>query len=411
MARRDQYLVGLDVGTSKVVVVVGDASDPAGIDLVGYGVAESRGVRRGEIVNLEEAIQAIRKAVAEAEQMAGIDIDTVYLGISGTRLKGFNSRGVVAVTGRNREVTREDVGRAIDAAKGFTLPAGQELLHVLPQDFVVDEHDGIQSPVGMTGSRLEVNVHIITSNQTATHNLVACANRAGMQVAETVVDQLASADAVLSEDEKELGVALVDIGAGTVNLAIFDRGTLWHTAVKPIGGDHFTNDIHVALRTPLPDAEKLKRRAGCALASMILDDEMIEVPSVGGRPPRTFARRSVAEFLQPRGEELFHLVWDEICSAGYERHLNAGLVLTGGGANLYGMADLAEHIFKMPVRVGVPEHVGRLSDHLATAEFATGVGLVLHGYHRLKADGQQPRHRPGVAGVWDRCTDAFRKWM
>ena len=264
--RKERYLVGLDVGTSKVTAVVGEVLDSGGLDIVGLGVAESRGIRRGVVVNLEAAVDSIKRAIDEAELMAGVEIDSVHLALSGPHIKGFNSRGVIAVAGKNREITREDVRRAIDAAKAVSLPTGREILHVLPQDFVVDEQDGIGAPVGMTGARLEVNVHIVTGSQSSTQNIVACVNRAGVNVAETVVEQLAASESVLTDDEKELGVALVDIGGGTTDIAIYERGSLWHTAVVGVGGDHFTNDIAVGLRTPVPDAEKIKRKCGCALS-------------------------------------------------------------------------------------------------------------------------------------------------
>ncbi len=324
MARKERYLVGLDIGTSKVTAVVGEPLDGGALDIVGLGVAESRGIRRGVVVNLEAAVESIKKAIEEAELMAGVEIDSVHLALSGPHIKGFNSRGVIAVAGKNREITREDVRRAIDAAKAVSLPTGREILHVLPQDFVVDEQDGIGAPVGMTGARLEVNVHIVTGSQNSTQNIVACVNRAGVNVAETVVEQLAASESVLTDDEKDLGVALVDIGGGTTDIAIYERGSLWHTAVVGVGGDHFTNDIAVGLRTPVPDAEKIKRRCGCALSGMVDEDETMEVASVGGRKPRVMARRILSEILQPRAEEIFHLVWDEIRRAGYEKSLNSG---------------------------------------------------------------------------------------
>ena len=305
-------------------------------------------------MNLEAAVDSIKKAIEEAELMAGVEIDSVHLALSGPHIKGFNSRGVIAVAGKNREITREDVRRAIDAAKAVSLPTGREILHVLPQDFVVDEQDGIGAPVGMTGARLEVNVHIVTGSQSSTQNIVACVNRAGVTVAETVVEQLAASESVLTEDEKELGVALVDIGGGTTDIAIYERGSLWHTAVIGVGGDHFTNDIAVGLRTPVPDAEKIKRKCGCALSGMVDEDETMEVASVGGRKPRVMARRILSEILQPRAEEIFHLVWDEIRRAGYEKSLNSGIVLTGGGAILDGMPEIAEQIFDLPIRRGCP---------------------------------------------------------
>jgi cell division protein FtsA len=358
--------------------------DDTSLHIVGLGVAESRGIKRGVVVNLEAAVESIKKAIEEAELMAGVEIDRVYLSLSGPHVKGFNSRGVVAVAGRNREITSDDVRRAIEAAKAVTLPAGREILHVLPQDFVVDEQDGIGAPVGMTGARLEVNVHVVTGAASSTQNIIACVNKAGVAVVDTVIEQLAAAEAVLTQDEKDLGVALVDIGGGTADLAIFERGSLWHTAVVVVGGDHFTSDIAVGLRTPIPDAEKLKRKNGCALSSMVDEDETIEVPSVGGRKPRLMARRILSEILQPRAEEIFHLVWDEIRRAGYEKSLNSGIVLTGGGSILEGMPEIAEQIFDLPIRRGCPADVGGLADHVNSPTFATPVGLVLYA-HRNRA--------------------------
>jgi cell division protein FtsA len=329
-------------------------------------------------VNLDAAVESIKRSIEEAELMAGVEVGTVHLGLSGPHIKGFNSRGVVAVAGKNREVSRDDVRRAIDAARAVSLPVGREILHVLPQDFVVDEQEGIGAPVGLTGARLEVNVHIVTGSQTATHNLISCVNRAGVEVVDTVIGQLSAAEAVLTADEKELGVALLDIGGGTSDLAIFERGSLWHTAVVAVGGDHFTNDIAVGLRTPIPEAEKIKRRSGCALSTMVEEDETIEVASVGGRRPRIMARRILSDILQPRAEEIFHLVWDEISKAGYEKSLNSGLVLTGGGALLDGMSEIAEQIFDLPIRRGSPAGVGGLADHVANPAYANGVGLVLY---------------------------------
>jgi cell division protein FtsA len=378
VTRKERYVVGLDVGTSKVAAIVGEMMTDGTVEVIGIGVAESRGVRRGVVVNLEAAVDSIKKAIEEAELMAGVEIDSVHLAVSGPHIKGFNSRGVIAVAGKNREITREDVRRAIDAAKAVTLPSGREILHVLPQDFVVDEQDGIGAPVGMTGARLEVNVHIVTGSVSSTQNIVACVNRAGMNVVDTVIEQLAASEAVLTPDEKELGVALVDVGGGTTDIAIFERGSLWHTGVIGIGGDHFTNDIAVGLRTPIPDAEKIKRKCGCALSAMVDDDETMEVASVGGRKPRVMARRILSEILQPRAEEIFHLVWDEIRRAGYEKSLNSGIVLTGGGAILDGMPEIAEQIFDLPIRRGSPTAGGGLADHVSSPTFATAVGLAMY---------------------------------
>jgi cell division protein FtsA len=371
VAQRERYVVGLDIGTSKVCTVVGEMVDGGGLDVIGLGSAESRGLKRGVVVNLEAAVDSIKKSIEEAELMAGVEIGSVHLGLSGPHIKGFNSRGVVAVAGKNREVTRDDVRRAIDAARAVSLPAGREIIHVLPQDFVVDEQEGIGAPVGLTGARLEVNVHIVTGSQAATQNLVSCVNRAGVEVSDTVISQL----------------ALVDVGGGTADLAIFERGSLWHTAVVAVGGDHFTNDIAVGLRTPIPEAEKVKRRVGCALSGMVDEDETIEVASVGGRRPRVMARRILSDILQPRAEELFHLVWDEIAKAGYEKSLNSGLVITGGGAMLEGMSEIAEQIFDLPIRRGVPTGLGGLSDHVGNPAYATAVGLIRYA----------ERHRPAGA--------------
>ena len=390
MARKERYLVGLDVGTSKVTAIVGELVDDGSVDIAGIGLADSRGIKRGLVVNLEAAVESIKRAVEEAELTAGIEIDTVHLALSGAHVKGFNSRGVVAVAGKNREIAREDVRRAIDAAKAVALPSGREILHVLPQDFVVDDQEGIGAPVGMTGSRLEVNVHIVTGNASSTQNVVAAVNRAGIEVADTVLEQLAAAEAVLTADERELGVALVDIGGGTTDFAIFERGSLWHTGVVSVGGEHFTNDIAVGLRTPVPDAERVKRRSGCALGSMVGEDEMIEVASVGGRKPRIMARRILAEILQPRAEELFHLLWDEIQRAGYEKMLHSGIVLTGGGAMLEGVAEIAEQIFDLPIRRGYPVGVGGLTDHVNSPAFATAVGLVVYAQRNLAGEANRP---------------------
>ena len=404
MGRKERYLVGLDIGTSKTTAIVAEPGEGQSLNIVGMGVAESNGIRRGLVVNLEAAVDSIKKAMVEAELTAGIEIDNVHLALCGPHVKGFNSRGVVAVAGKNREITHEDVGRAIDAAKAVSLPTGRQILHVLPQDFVVDDQDGIRYPVGMTGARLEVNVHVITGGVTATQNIVACVNKAGVRVQSTVLGQLAASDAVLTDDERELGVALLDIGGGTTDLAIFERGSLWHTAVVPVGGDHFTNDIAVGLRMPIPEAEKLKRRSGCALSGMVDEEETIEVASIGGRRPRVMGRRILADVLQPRAEEIFHLVWDEIRHAGYEKSLNSGIVLAGGGAILEGLPEIAEQIFDLPIRRGSPTHIGGgLADHVASPAFATAVGLT------QRAHAEWMREVPaGGSGPFSRVADTIR---
>lgn len=410
MPTRERYLVGLDVGTSKVAAIVGEARDDGSLEIIGVGVADSRGIRRGVVVNLDAAVESIKKALEEAELTAGIEIESVHLGLSGAHMNGLNSRGVVAVAGKTREITREDVRRAIDAAKAVTLPNGREIIHVLPQDFVVDEQDGIGAPVGMTGSRLEVNVHIVNGSASSTQNLVACVNRAGVTVLDTTLGQLAAAEAVLTKDEKDLGVALVDVGGGTTDIAIFERGSVWHTGVVAVGGDHFTNDIAVGLRTPVPDGERIKRRCGCALSTMVADDETMEVASVGGRKPRVMPRRVLSEILQPRAEEIFHLLWDEIRNAGCDRSLNSGLVLTGGGAMLDGMAEIAEQIFDLPIRRGYPMGVGGLIDHVSSPEFATAVGLVMYA-HRNHADDARTPSGGALSRVAVKLRGLFREFL
>ena len=380
MARKERYVVGLDVGTSKIAAIVGEMMDDGTLDIIGIGLADSKGIRRGVVNNVDSAAEAIKKAIDEAELTAGVEIDTVYLALSGAHVKAFNSRGVVAVAGRNREIMRDDVKRAIDAARAVALPSGREILHVLPQDFVVDDQDGIAVPVGMTGSRLEVNVHVVTGSSSSMQNMVACVNRAGVEVAETVLEQLSASESVLSADEKELGVCVVDIGGGTTDFAVFERGSLWHTGVLAVGGDHFTNDIAVGLRMPIPEAEKLKRRSGCALTSMVAEDDTMEVASMAGRRARVMPRRVLSEILQPRAEEVCHLLWDEIRKAGFERSLNSGIVLTGGGAMLDGMVEIAEQIFDLPVRRGAPEGVGGLADHVNSPAYATSVGLAMYAH-------------------------------
>ncbi|HET9268549.1 MAG TPA: cell division protein FtsA, partial [Vicinamibacterales bacterium] len=316
MARKERYVVGLDVGTSTVTCVVAETFDDGRCDVVGIGVAESRGIKRGVVVNLEAAVDSIKKAVEEAELMAGVEIDSVHLALSGPHVKGFNSRGVIAVAGKNREITRDDVRRAIEAAKAVTLPNGREILHVLPQDFVVDEQDGIGAPVGMTGTRLEVNVHVVTGSASSTQNIVACVNRAGVAVIETVLEQLAASEAVLTQDEKELGVAIVDIGGGTTDFAIFERGSLWHTGVVAVGGDHFTNDIAVGLRTPFMAADEIKIRHGYAISEAIEEDRVIDIASYDVGDGEPVSRRALAEIIEARLEETFELVRESLERGG-----------------------------------------------------------------------------------------------
>ena len=406
MARNEQYIVGLDVGSSKVTAIVGEAMEDGSLEIVGTGLADANGIRRGAIVNLEQAVDCIKRALDDAELMAGVEIDSVHLGLSGHHATPLNSRGVVAVSGAHREITREDVRRAIDAAKAPQVPSGYEVLHVLPQDFVVDEQEQIIAPVGMTGSRLEVQTHIVFSRQSTSENVVGSVNRAGVKVVDTVLEQLAAAEAVLTPDEKELGVALVDVGHGITDYAVYERGSLWHTGAIPIGGELFTTDMAVGLRSPLADAERTKRRDGCAFAKLVDEDRTIEVASVGGRQPRRVKQRIIAEMLQPRAEEIFHTLSDEIRKAGFEHSLNAGIVLTGGGSTLDGMVEIAESIFDLPVRRGSPLGVGGLIDHIDNPAFSTAVGLVLYA-HRIHVIDKE--HVP--VRVLDRVLNVFRSFF
>src|SRR5262245_8272598 len=383
----------------------------AGLDIIGLGLADSRGIRRGGVVDLEAAVESIGKAIAEAELTAGVGIDAVHLGLSGAHVKAFNCRGVVAVAGKEREITPEDVRRAMDAARAVALPSGREILHVVPQGFVVDGQDGIGAPVGMTGTRLEVNVHVVTGCASSIRNIVACVNRAGIAILDTVPEPLAAGEAVLTDDEKQLGVALVDIGGGTTDFAIFERGSIWHTGVVSIGGDHFTNDIAVGLRTSVPDAERIKRRCGCALSAMVDEDETMEVPSVGGHKPRVMPRRTLSKILQPRAEEICHLLCDEIWKAGFENSLNSGIVLTGGGAMLEGMAEIAERTFDLPIRRGVPAGVGGLADHVGTPAFATAVGLVAYAHRSHLGEAARPVGAGAFGRVAGRLRTLFKEFL
>jgi len=408
MAKNQQrYLVGLDIGTSKVAVAIGERKENGTLEVIGVGTAPSRGLRNGVVVNLDATIESVKHAVEEAELMAGISIERAYVGVAGGHVKGFNCRGVVAVSGRDREVTREDVARVLEAARAVSIPQDRTIFHVLPQEFIVDEQDGIGDPVGMSGSRLEANVHIVTGSISSIQNTVNCVNRAGIEVIETVLDPIAAAEAVLTHDERELGVALVDIGGGTTDLAVFRHGAVAHTAVLPAGGDHFTNDIAVGLRTPIPEAEKIKKKYGCALGTLVADDETIEVPSVGGRKARALSRRILCEILEPRTEEIFNLVQEDIERAGLRGSINAGLVLCGGGAILEGVPEVAEQVFDLPVRRGVPTGIVGLVDVVGTPAYSTVIGLLKYGEKR-----QPDRERAVAAGMFfGRMGGSVRRWL
>ena len=384
MAKRAPLIVGLDIGTYKISAVVAEIGEN-GVEIVGIGTAPSRGLRKGVVVNIDATVESIRKAVEEAELMAGCEIHTVYTGIGGAHIKGFNSHGVVAV--KATEVSAGDLARVLDAARAVALPMDRQVVHVLPQEFVVDDQDGIKQPIGMAGVRLEAKVHIITASVTSTQNVVKCCERSGLSVADLVLEPLAAAEAVVTPEERELGVALVDIGGGTTDIVVFHNGAVKHTAVLPIGGNHLTNDIATGLRTPFADAEKIKQRFGCALSNMVARTEKIEVPSVGGRSPRILSRHILAEIIEPRVEEIFALVAREVARSGYEDILASGVVVTGGSTVLEGVPELAEQVFHLPVRLGVPLSVGGLVDVVSSPMYATGVGLILHGLRRSAMNG------------------------
>lgn len=408
MVRRDRYIVGLDVGTSKVCAVIGEVADDDVLEIVGVGVSESRGQKRGVVVNIDSTVDSIKEAVEEAELMAGVSIDRAYVGVAGPHIRGFNSRGVVNLDGRAREIDEDDVRRAVNAARDLDIPDDREIVHLLPREFVVDEQDGIVDPVGMTASRLSVSVHLAVGSISAVQNLVTCANRAGIEVQAVVLKALASNEAILAADERDLGVALVDIGGGTTNVVCYHGGTVWHTAVLPIGGDHFTNDIAVGLRTPLQQAEQIKQRYGCVADLSGIREQSIRVEGIGGRDPRLVPRRRLCEILTPRVVEILDMVRTEILQSGCADMLHAGIVLTGGGSLLEGMAETAELRFGQPVRVGVPVGVEGMVDVVSSPLYSTAVGLALHG-HRNR--GVPSRFEPVEENRLQRFTRRITRWF
>lgn len=408
MAHNPDIIVGLDIGTTKIAVIVAQRGAGGKVDIVGIGTHPSKGLRKGVVINIEATVDSIRAATEEAELMAGCEIGSVYAGIAGAHITGFNSHGIVAV--KNKEVTPRDVERVIDAARAVAIPNDREILHILPQEYIVDEQDGIREPLGMSGVRLESKVHIVTGSVSSAQNIVKSANRVGLGVADIVLEPIASAEAVLSPEEKELGVAMVDVGGGTTDITIFHAGAIKHTSVLPLGGNHLTNDVAAGLRTPVSSAEEIKRRYGCATSSVVGANETIEVPSTGGRPPRVLSRHVLSEILQPRMEEILNLVNREIIRSGFDEFLTAGIVLTGGTVLLEGTNDLAEEIFEMPVRIGYPTGVGGLIDVVNSPQFSTGVGLVLYGartssYKPFRANGGDG------SGLFNRIKARMSEWF
>lgn len=399
-------IVGLDIGTSKVVAIVGEVMPDGTLEVIGIGSHPSRGLKKGVVVNIESTVHSIQRAVEEAELMAGCQIHSVYAGIAGSHIRSLNSHGIVAI--RDKEVNQQDVERVIDAARAVAIPADQKILHILPQDFIIDNQEGIRHPVGMSGVRLEAKVHMVTGAVSAAQNIIKCVRRCGLEVDDIILEQLASSYSVLTEDEKNLGVCIVDIGGGTTDIAVFTEGAIRHTAVIPIAGDQVTNDIAVALRTPTQYAEEIKIKYACALAQMAAADETIEVPSVGDRPPRQMARHTLAEVVEPRYEELLTLIQSELRRSGFEDLVASGIVLTGGSAKIEGLIDLAEEVFHMPVRLGVPQYVTGLVDVVRNPIYATGVGLLLFGHQNRDQRSMDIVLGKGMRGVWDRMRGWFQ---
>ncbi len=378
MGKKDRYLVGLDVGSTKTCALIAEWEEDT-VKFLALGAAESKGLRKGLIVNLDAAVSSIRHAVEEAEGVAGVPVESALVGVAGSHIRGVNSRGGVTLGQRARDIQREDVRRAVDAARSVTLPEDREVLHVLPQEFLLDAQDNIRDPMGMVGQRLEVNVHIVTTSTAATQNLVTAVNRAGVVVADTVLEPLAAAEACLTQDERDLGCCLLDIGGGTTELIVYGGGVVRHTAAVPVGGDHFTNDLTVGLRTPIPEAEKVKRKHACAWRELLKEDRAIEIASVGDRPPRTVFARMLGDIVEPRAHELLALVRDELQRSGLDRLIPAGLVLAGGGSRLYGLVELAERMFALPVRVAAPRGLVGMPEEISQPEYATAVGLLMYG--------------------------------
>jgi len=408
MSKKDEkdLIVGLDIGTSKVVAIVCEITHDDKIEIVGIGSHPSRGLKKGVVVNIESTVQSIQRAIEEAELMAGCEIHSVYAGIAGSHIRSLNSHGIVAI--RDNEITASDVERVIDAARAVAIPADQKILHILPQEFIIDNQEGIKEPIGMSGVRLEAKVHMVTGAVSAAQNIIKCVRRCGLEVDDIILEQLASSHAVLTEDEKELGICLVDIGGGTTDIAVFTDGSIRHTAVIPIAGDQVTNDIAVALRTPTQYAEEIKVKYGCALTQLSNPEETIEVPSVGDRAARRLARQTLAEVIEPRYEELFTLIQAELRRSGFEDLIAAGVVLTGGSSKMEGVIDLAEEIFHAPVRLGLPQYVAGLADVVRNPIHATGVGLLIYGHRQRYVKRSNVKVSGGVKGVWERMRNWFQ---
>ena len=397
-------IVGLDIGTSKAVALVAEQREDGALEILGMGSHESKGLKKGVVVNIDATVSAISRALEEAELMADCRIASAYVGIAGSHIKSFNSTGMVAI--KDREVTALDVERAMDTARAVNIPTDQQILHVLRQEFIIDGQDDVREPIGMSGVRLEVKVHMVTGAVSAAQNIVKCVRRCGIEVNDLILQPLASARAVLSDDESDLGVCLVDIGGGTTDVAIFTQGAIRHTAVIPIAGDQITSDIAMALRTPTADAENIKISHGVALRQLADPNQMIEVPGIGERAPRALSRQTLAEVIEPRVEELFSLVQQVLRDSGFEELLSSGIVLTGGSSVMQGMVELGEEIFHMPVRVGLPRYAGGLAEVVRSPRYATAVGLILEGVIQM-----QQGHRARQGGSFRSVLARMREWF
>jgi len=404
MQGQENIIVGLDIGTTKICAVVGDVSGNE-INIIGIGTHPSIGLRKGVVVNIEATVESIKKAVEEAELMAGCEISSVYAGIAGGHITGFNSRGIVAIKGS--EITQQDVDRVIDAARAVAIPMDREVIHVIPQEFIVDDETGIQNPIGMAGVRLEAKIHIVTGAVTSAHNIIKCANRSGLDVCDIVLESLASSEAVLTDEEKELGTALLDLGGGTSDLAIFSNNNIKHTFVLSIGGNNLTNDLAIGLRSPITEAEKIKKKYGTCISRNIIGEETIEVPGMGGRNPRKLPKQILGEILEPRVEEIFTLIKREIYRAGMENIISSGVVITGGSALLDGIAELAESIFNLPTRMGKPRGISGLVDVVNNPMYATGVGLVIYGAKNQSVK----KFRIRDANIFNNIMARMKKWF
>lgn len=405
MSKKTDYIVGLDIGTTKICCIIGEKSPDGKIDIIGLGQFPSKGLRKGVVINIDSTVESIKNAVEEAEMMAGCEIESVFVGIAGGHINSLNSHGIIAVKGK--EVVEKDVDRVIEAAKAIAIPLDREVIHVLPQEYIVDNQDGIKDPLGMAAVRLEAKVHIVTAAVTSAQNIVKCVNKAGLGVQDIVLEQLASSESVLSADEKELGVSMIDIGGGTSDMAIFFQGAIKHTSVLTIAGSQMTNDIAIGLRTPNAEAEIIKHSYGCAFSSLVRADETIEVSSVGGREPKTVSRQILSEIIEARTKEMFDMLDLELTNSGYRDIITSGIVLTGGASAMEGIADLAESVFQCPVRIGTPTGLGGLIDVVNNPMYATSTGLIQYG---LRVDKSGKTRQLQGRNMFEKIFSRMRDW-